>query len=94
MIMISMVFLTIAEAIMSRFTTNIIARLMEISIHRTQATIFRKVARTPQEGSDQDVKIWWVSKITFDLNLYFLVYDDDKLDTLVYQKFCFPFWLM
>lgn len=90
MIMISMVFLTIAEAIMSRSTTNIIARLMEISIHRT--TIIRKVARTPQEGSDQDVKIWWVSKITtFDLNLYFLVYDDDKLDTLVYQKFCFPF---
>lgn len=79
---------------MSRFTTNIIARSMEISIHRTP-TIIRKVARTPQEGSDQDVKIWWVSKITaFDLNLYFLVYDDEKLDTLVYQKFCFPFWLM
>lgn len=76
---------------MSRFTTNIIARLMEISIHRTQATITRKVARTPQEGSDQDVKIWWVSKITtFDLNFYFLVHDD----TLVYQKFCFSFWLM
>ena len=63
MIMISMVFLTIAEAIMSRFTMNIIARSMEINIRRIKPTIIRRVAQAPQEeGSDLDVRIRWVSK--------------------------------
>lgn len=71
---------------MKRFTMNIIARLMEISIHRIHPTIIHKVARTPQEeGSDQDVKIWWVSKTTFDflLNYYFM----KNFSKIWYSKF-------
>lgn len=57
---------------MSRFTMNIIARSMEISIRRIRPSIrTRRVARTPQEeGSDQDVKIRWVPK-KFDFLLIF-----------------------
>lgn len=79
MIMISMVFLTIAEAIMKHFT--IIARSMEISIRRIRPTIMHKVARTPQEeGSDQDVKIRWVSIKSFDFFYFFFFLIYEKLD--------------
>lgn len=59
-----MVFLTIAEAIMSHFMMNIIARSKEISIRRINPTNIRRVvAQAPQEeGSDLDVRIRWVSK--------------------------------
>lgn len=87
MIMISMVFLTIAEAIMNRFTMSIIARSMEISIRRIHPSIIRRVARTPQEeGSDQDVEIRWVSKKTFDFFYFWLM----KIRNLV-SKFCLSF---
>lgn len=74
---------------MKRFTMNIIARSMEISIRRIRPTIIRRVARTPQEEvSVKDVKIRWVSKkTTFVLFM--------KIRNLVYQNFCsFPIILV
>lgn len=84
-----MVFLTIAEAIMNRITMNIIARSMEISI---RPTVIHRVART-EEGSDQDVKIRWVSKTSFDF-FYFFYFDLWKIRHLVIKIFVYYFWLM
>lgn len=91
MIMISMVFLTIAEAIMSRSTTNIIARSMEISIHRILPTNICRVAQTPQEeGSDQDETIRWVSNKPFDF-FYFSLFM--KIRTFGISKFIVSLFL-
>lgn len=82
-----MVFLTIAEAIMNHFTMSIIARLMEITIHRIHPTIIRRVARTPpEEGSDQDVKIRWVSNTIIWFLLLFLLM---MISLLVNQNFVY-----
>lgn len=61
---------------MSCVSTNIIARSMEINIRRIRRTIIRRVAQTPQERSDQDDTIRWVSNKSFDFFYFFFVYEN------------------
>lgn len=79
---------------MKPFTTNIIARSMEINIRRTRPTITRKAARTPQEGSDPDDTARWVSKTSFDYLLNFIFLFIETIRHLVFQNYLLSFyWL-